>query len=148
MAPTSQDASHLQKAPLKEKTWSSEHKASISHTTCSVCAPSCCASTQAADKEKIRGWERRAVSRQRLAAQRLPFARSELGLEHKALADKITCDEHVCIFNSFFNCFTSLSSYCIVTWRTHLILSGSLIRGITSSDPRHIDWGPLARLAP
>ena len=83
-------------------------------------------------KKKIKGWERRAVSRQRLAARRLPFARSELGLEHKALADKITCDEHVCTFNSFFNCFTLLFSHCIVTWRTHLILSGSLIRGIIS----------------
>ena len=84
-------------------------------------------------KKKIKGWERRAVSRQRKnEARRLSSARSKLGLEHKAVANNINCDEHVCIFNSFFNCFTSLSSHCIVTWRTHLILSGSLIRGIIS----------------
>ena len=83
-------------------------------------------------KKKIKGWERRAVSRQRLAARRLSSARSKLVLEHKALANNINCDEHVCILNSFINCFTSLTSRCIVTWKTHLILSSSLIRGIIS----------------
>ena len=99
-------------------------------------------------KKKIKGWERRAVSRQlKKEARRLSSARSKLGLEHKAVANNINCDEHVCIFNSFFNCFTSLSSHCIVTWSTHLILSGSLIRGKIKRDPRLIAWGPLARLA-
>ena len=83
-------------------------------------------------KKKIKGWERRAVSRQRMAARRLSSARSKLGLEHKAIAEKANCDEHVCCLNSFFNCFTSPTSRCIVTWKTHLILSSSLIRGIIS----------------
>jgi hypothetical protein len=43
-------------------------------------------------KKKIKGWERRAVSRQRMVARRLACARSKLGLEHKALAEMITCD--------------------------------------------------------
>ena len=83
-------------------------------------------------KKKIKGWERRAASRQRLAARRLSTARSKLVLAHKALADKTNCDEHACCLHSFFDCITSLTSRCIVTWKTHLILSSSLIRGIIS----------------
>ena len=83
-------------------------------------------------KRKIKGWERRASSRKRMAARRLSSARSKLGLEHKAIAEKAYCDEHVCCLNSFFNRFTSPNSRCIVTWKTHLILSSSLIRGIIS----------------
>ena len=83
-------------------------------------------------KKKVKGWERRAVSRQRMAARRLSSARSKLGLAHKATAEKTNCDEHVCCLNSFFNCFTSPTARCIVTWKTHLILSSSLIRGIIS----------------
>lgn len=83
-------------------------------------------------KKKIKGWEKRAASRRRLITRRTLSAWEKTVLKEGALADKDTHLNHAHFFNPSPLVCTAVISNCIVSWKTCLTLSSSLIRGIIS----------------
>jgi hypothetical protein len=83
-------------------------------------------------KKKIKGWEKRAASRRRLITRRTLPAWEKTDPKEGALADKDTHLNHAHFFNPSPLVCIAVISNCIVSWKTCLTLSSSLIRGIIS----------------